>query len=156
MPMKRFNWFWWCEDKNVADIFVSWVKSRQSLCQSWEVRQMFNPNIIQSATQYSQYLDVQTKYNSIHAKFGWLEYSWTCHIQLNPWTRSIRLWWNFPCCHAQTPCHAQTTKCNLDVIGFQWQFYLKNCLLDISHIFLWSKRKVEAINKEEIVFYRLF
>ena len=49
---------------NVADIFVCSVKSRQSLCESWEVGQVFNPNIIQFATQNSQYLDVQTKYHA--------------------------------------------------------------------------------------------
>ena len=45
---------------------MSTLKSRQSLCESWEVGQMFNPNIIQSdSTQYSQYQDVQHKYHSI-------------------------------------------------------------------------------------------
>ena len=62
---------------NVADIFVCSVKSRQSLCESWEVGQVFNPNIIQFATQNSQYVDVQTKY---HAQ---MPCQTPCHAQMS-------------------------------------------------------------------------
>ena len=43
---------------------------------------MFNKNIIQSAA--TQYQDVQTKYHSIQAIFGWLEYSQTIHFTIRP------------------------------------------------------------------------
>ena len=67
-------WFWWCEQ---CCRYICLFSEKSTIFQSWEVGQVFSPNIIQFATQYSQYLDVQTKY---HAQ---MPCQTPCHAQMS-------------------------------------------------------------------------